>query len=518
MSAPLLLLLLAPIVGAVIAISFAEVPTQRRVLVLAASAAMLGGAAAALVRTAAAEQVAWRGFAGDAWTALLTVGAVSVIVAGIARAGARTQPGPVEASLFLAAAAGVAPLLVRNVHLLAVTLPAGTLAFSCAAFAANGRGRLGVAEFRVIAFLALSDVAALVALGTAVSKGTALPPALSIPAAGALLASAAIRLGMVPLGLGAADGRRADPVLSAIWLGPIRAQGLLLLPVAVAADRGIAYAAAAAAAATALVASGRALRDPGLGPATAAGVAFASLGLALGGSLAIWGATLCVAATFAAIPVWYATGGLREGSRPTLGVLPAGALLPGATLVLAGLFDAAAVRPAFTAFALPALVAALLLATAVASAFARSAVHPRDRGDAIAAKVWGWLALAAVVAMVAVPVRATHGLAFPVADALGVGRLLGTPGDSGIGEDLALAMVIAGFLALLIGPGRAGSGGPPGRSSRAPFAGNFALLLRLPDRLRIDARGWSFAAGVLFAASIGVAIRVYVVAAGRGFL
>ena len=515
MSVPLLLLLLAPLAGAVVALAFAEVPSQRRVLVALCSAAILGGAATGLVRSAASEAVGWRGFSADAWTALLVLGAVAAIVAGIARAGALHRPGPIEAALFAAAAAGVVPLLVRELHLLAVTLPVSTLAFACASLVSSRRETLGLARRRALTALALSDVAALLALGSAVSSGTRLPPDLSNTAGAFLLGAVALRIGLVPLWWGGDDASRADPALATIWLGPIRAQGLFLLPAAVAAGRGVAYAAAASAAATALFFSVRSLRNRDVGPAVTAGVSLAVLGIALGGPVALWGAVLCIAASFASVPAWYAGGASRESIRPSAGILPAGAMLPGAVLVVAAAFEVAVVRPAYLAFALPALVATLTLAAAVSAAVSGRVLHPRTRGDRPAAELWGWLAVAAGVALATLPVRAMHGLVFPVADALGVGRLLRVGSEPGVAEDLALGMVAAAVLAFLLGPGRAGSGGPPSASTHALRPRSLVLpRVRLP----IAEREWSFAATVLMAASAGIAIRIYIVAAGRGFL
>lgn len=513
MSVPLLLLLLSPIVGAVVAIAFADVPSQRRILVALCSAGILGGAAAALVRTAASEAVAWRGFTADPWTALLALGAVASMVAGIARAGVRTRPGPTEAALFAATAAGVAPLFVREIHLLAVTLPVSTLAFACAAFVSSRRAALGLTPRRAIAALALSDVAALLAMGTAVSGGTSFPPQLSIGAGALLLGAVGLRLGLVPLWWGAEDASRADPVLGAIWLGPVRAQGLLLLPAVVAAGKGVAYAAAAAAAATALVSAVRAVRNQHLAVATGVGVSLAALGVALGGPVALWGAILSIAATFALGPAWSAAAPSREGVRPTLGILPAGALLPGAVLVVGAAFEAAVVRPEYLAFAVPALAATLTIAAAVLAGVSDRSLRLRARGERATAALWGWLSLVAVTALAALPARALHGLAFPVADALGVGRLLRAGAEPGMAEDLALVMVAVAALGFLVGPGRAGSGGPPS----AITARRFALpRVRLP--LRIAEREWSIAGTVLMAVSSGIAIRVYIVAAGRGFL
>lgn len=507
-----MLLLLAPLAGAVVAVSFAEVPAQRKALVGVCCAAMLGGAAFALVRAAASEPVAWRGFEADAWTALLALAAITVVVAAIAHAGSRAEPGPIEAALFVAAAGGVAPLLVPRLHLLAVTLPISTLAFACAALVGSRPKPPGLEVRRAIAALAASDVAILIAIGTAVSDGTRLPPALSVAAGSLLLGGLAVRLGLPPVGWGATDALRTDPVLGAVWLGPIRAQGLLLLPAAVAAGRGVAYAAAAAASLAAVLASVRALREQGIGPPATAGVALATLGISLGGPSGFWGATLCIA-SFAAIPVWYANGGLREGARPTLGALPAGALLPGAALVVTAALEAAVDRPELIVFAIPALGATLALGAVVASSLAAEDGATGTRPGGLASGLWGSLGLAAVVAIAALPTRVLHGLAFPVADALGVGRLLGVGSEPGIPPDVALIMAGVAVVAFIVGPGRTVSGAPhvriaePGRS--LPFEG-----LRLPG----GERAWSIAGTVLAAASIGIAIRVYVEAAARGFL
>lgn len=496
--------------GAVLAVSFGEVPAQRRALVAISCAVMLAGAAAALVRSAAAETIAWRGFVADPWAALLALGAIAAIVAGVARAGSRAGAGTKEAALFVAAAAGVAPLVVPSIHLLSVTLPLSTLAFACAALAGARPDAVGIGARRAVAALAASDLMILIALGTAISDGTDLPPELSVAAGGLLLAGVAFRVGLTPAGWGTSEALKADPLLGAVWLGPVRAQGLLLLPAAVAAGGGVGYAAAAAASATVVLAAVRMLREPGIGPAATAGVALATIGFAFGGAAGTWGAVLCVAASFAVIAAWFAGGAWRDAARPSLGALPAGALIAGAVLVVTAALGGALARPELLAFALPTLGATLAIVAAALSAL--PAREPDERG--VVPSLWGALGLAAMIAIAALPARAVHGLALPVADALGVGRVLGVRPEAGIPEDLALIMAGVALVAFLIGPSSSGrsqvQASLPAPGSRAlPFDG-----WSLPG----GERAWTIAGTVLIAASIGVAIRIYVEAAARGFL
>lgn len=513
MSVPLLLLLLAPLAGVIFAIAFAEAPRQRRVLVAISSLAMVGGAAAGLVRATAREAVSWRGFDADAWTALLALAAIAPVGAGVARAARLPRPGWSEAALFACGAAGVAPLLVGSVHLLAVTLPVSTLAFACCAVVVS-RGRPpGIRVLRSVAALALSDVLLLLGLGTAVSSGTSLPPELSTTAAALLLAGAAIRLGLVPLSWGGDDAAAESRLLAAVWLGPMRAQGLLVLPFALSGGRGVAYAAAGAAAATAVVSAATVLRRPDVVAISTVGVALAVLGVSLGGPSGLWGATLAIAASFAFAPAWYARGGARELSRPNGAAMPAGALLPGAVLVLTAAFDAAAIRPGFLAFAIPATLATIGLGAAALSG--ASGDGPR-RGGAAAA-VFGALSLAALVAIAALPQRATSGLAFPVADALGVGRLLRVGDGLGVSDELAVIMIGVALVAFLVGPGRVGLGGAPLRRRAEPPEVSIPIPRAFLGLLE-HAPAWTVAGAILVAGSIGVAIRIYLVAAGRGFL
>lgn len=514
MSVPLLLLLLAPLAGAVLAITFGVVAMQRRILVALCSAVMLGGGVAAVVRTSTAHPVAWRGFSLDPWTSLLVLGAVATVVAGIARATGTAEPGRAEAATFVASAAAIVPLAVPNVHLLAIALPVSTLAFGGAALFGAGDRVARLPARRATAALALSDVLTLVALGTGLSSGTALPPRLSLGPALVLLAGATIRIGMLPLLSGAGDALRSSPAVGAIWLGPIRAQGLAFVPFALTGGRTAAYAAGAAAAATVVVEAWRAARGAGLGSLTGAGVSFAVLGLAAGGPAGVWGAILAISATYVAVPAWAARAAVRDLSRPTAGALPAGALLPGAALVVAALFDAATARPGFFLLGVPALAAALALAA--------SALAPEEqpgwfatRRDVVMATLAGWVGIAAAVGLSAIPERVTHALAFPAADALGVGRLLRTGAEPGLPDGLAVVMAVAALLAFLVGPGRIGAGGPPGGPARP------VRVLPIPPalaRIMHAERVWAVAATVLVAASVGVALRVYDVAAGRGFL
>ena len=514
MSVPLLLLLLAPLAGVIFAIAFAEAPSQRRVLVGVSSLAMLGGAAAGLVRATAREAVSWRGFEADAWTALLALAAIAPIAAGIARAARHPRPGWTEAALFGCAAAGVVPILVPSLHLLAVTLPVSTLAFACAAVAVSGGRPPKIRILRSVAALALSDVLLLLGLGTAVSAGTRLPPELSTTAAALVVAGAAIRLGLVPLSWGGDDAAAESRLLGVVWLGPIRAQGLLILPFALSGGRSIAYAAAASAAATAAVSAATVLRRPDAMAISSIGAALAVLGLSLGGPSGLWGAALAIVATAAFAPAWYARGPARELGRTNAAAMPAGALLPAAVLVLTAAFEAAAVRPGFLAFAIPATLATIGVG---AAALTGPSAKARVRPGGVTGPLLGALALAALVAVAALPQRATSGLAFPVADALGVGRLLGVGDGPGVSDELAVVMIGAAFLAFVVGPGRLGTGGAPQRRRTDPPEVTIPIPPVLSGFLE-HARAWKVAAAILLAASIGVAMRVYIVAAGRGFL
>jgi hypothetical protein len=253
----------------------------------------------------------------------------------------------------------------------------------------------------------------------------------------------------------------------------------------------------------------------------ASGVAL--LGFSLGGAIPTWGAVLALAAAFAG-PVAFSAGGVwSAGARATLAGLPAGGLIAGSALVLGAAFGAGAIEPWFLAFAVPATAG--LLAACGAVWVARRNAPATGLAAAFAASI----GIATGLALAAVPQRAADWLAIPVARSLGVGRLLSVGGEPGMAEGLALIVLGVALIALLAGPGRLGSGGAPGRppvvrfavalewwagSARAPGSGS----VHAASRATHVTRRWTVVAMVLFAVALGLAARVYIVAAGRGFL
>jgi hypothetical protein len=532
-SVGLILMLLAPLAGAVFAWSFADAVGQRRFLVSVCAAAALGGAAYALVRTIDGHGVAWRGFVADPWHALLAAGALmSVAVAAAAAeavAGDHPPPGEqatrahlAQALVFATGAGAVTPLLVGSSHLLAVTLPLATVGLAASSLALAPDGPRALRARRAIVALATSDVLALVALGTALGSGAGLPPVLSTAAGGMLLAAALIRLGLVPIAWPAPDAARAHSALGLLWLGPVRAQGFLLLVFSLRGARGLGYAAAAAGAATAFASAWSRDAEDDAGAALAsAGTGIAVLGFALGGPAALWGGILAAAGAFLAPVAWTAGHRWADGARPSLGVLPAGGVFAGAVAVLIVAFDAGARRPGFLALALPAGAGVIGVAGRALSARA-----PGRRGGLVLAGGTAGLALVAALALAALPEHATRGLAFPVADALDEGRLLAPSPPPGIGSDLGVVVVGAALLAFALGPGKTGTGGATARADTARFLAWWAAPGPAPSegsssaRARADriARPWGAAGVVLFVAAVVLALRLYAIAAGRGFL
>jgi hypothetical protein len=253
------------------------------------------------------------------------------------------------------------------------------------------------------------------------------------------------------------------------------------------------------------------------------GTGVALLGFSLGGAIPAWGAVLALTAAFAG-PVAASAGGVWwAGARATLAALPAGGLVAGSVLVLGASFGAGALEPWFLALAAPA--AAGLLAACGSVWAARHEFRVRGIGPAFAASI----GIATGLALAAVPDRATNWLAIPVSRTLGVGRLLSIGGEPGIAEGLAIIVLGVALIALLAGPGRVGSGGAPGRSrillvglrfdwwagaAIAPEPGSGHAAARATN----EARRWAIAAVILFVGAVGLAARVYVAAAGRGFL
>jgi hypothetical protein len=519
-SVPLIMALVAPLAGAVLAPAFADVPAQRRVFGAFCAAVALGGAVWAIERTVAGTGVAWRGFAVDPLRAVLVFGATLAASAALAQVDERQRPVAGQAAIFAATAAGVVPLVIAGSHLLAVALPVSTAGVAVAALASAPDA---VAEFRAsraLAALVASDVLALVALGSALAHGTALPPHLSTLAAALMLAAAVIRLGVAPAAGPAVDAAAGAAPVGALWLGPVRAQGILLAGFAVAGHRSVAYAAAAAAT-LAIVATGMAPEKRRETTLPALSIAVVLLGFALGGPAPAWGAVLALTAAFAGPVAWASGGAASAAARATLGALAGGGLVAGAVLVIGSAFDAGAVRPWFLAFAIPASAGAV---AACSSVWSREA---RERVPGVAAAVAAAIGTAVALTIAAAPERATEWLAVPVARSLGVGTLLSTGGERGFAGGLAVIVLVVGVVGFAVGPGVVGGGGPPGRSrnrvrlfdwwaggARAPGHGSALAAARAS----LGARRWTVGAMVLFVASIGLAARVYVVAAGRGFL
>jgi hypothetical protein len=523
MSTPLILMLLAPIAGAVFAVSFADFPFQRRILVAAGCAAALAGSAAAVFRVVTRSGVAWRGFGLGPLTAILAAGSILCGVAAVSRAEDHRLRAQLQSALLAATAAGSVPFAVGGVHLFAAALVVSTLGVAATATIVAPDGIEAMRARRALAALAASDVVILVALATGVSSGSALPPHLSGLASAALLAGALIRLGFVPVASACDDAARAHPCLGMLWFGPVRAQGVLLVVFASNGHRAVAYAAAAASVATAVTGSLCGLRGARVEAMSHTATGLAVLGFALGGPVATWGAVLCLAASFLVVAVWAAGSGWRDAVRTTFGAFPAGALLPGAALVTAAAFQAAVARPGFLLLAIPAATAAVAIG-AVAALGRSEAGH----GDRALGALWAGVALAGALALVAVPARALSGIAFPVTDALGIGRLLSVGGSPGVAENLAAVMALVALVAFVIGPGRTGSGGVA-RRRPSPSADRWLAWWACAPAsaggsttaaLRADglARRLSPAVVLLIAASIGVAAKIYVAAAGRGFL
>jgi len=528
---PILLVLIAPLAAAVLAPALADAPLQRRVLVGAAAAAALGGAAYGLVRTVDSSPVAWRSFSLDPWRGLLVCGAVLSMVAAAAHADARPRGSIAQAAVFTAGTAMIAPLLVGTTHLLVFGLLAGTAGYAAVAFVTSVPGSGSLRAARSSVALILSDVLACGAIGTSLGGGTGLPPHLSTIAGGLLLAAALIRLGLSPFAGPAADADSAGATLGLLWHGPVRAQGFLLVIMALGAGRGVAYTAAAAAVLSILVVSPAALLRGGTSslPLVATGVGL--LGFAIGGAPATWGATLATAAAFASWVAWRAGEGWSGGARATLAAASGGGLIAGSALVAAAVLAAGTVDLWFLALALPAIAGLLAGLCIVWRSVEPRLAHATGPGGGIAAAIAAAIGIAVGLTMAALPGRAASGLGVPVAGALGVGRLLSVGGEPGITDTLGVLALAAGLAAFAAGPGRFGSGGAPrGRSARripgevfawwaaAPAAPNDGSSTLAMHAAGVEVRRWAMAAAFLFAVSLGLALRIFIVAAGRGFL
>ena len=502
----MILVLTVPLAGAAIVMLFGDaVPTQSRLFAIAAAAAALGGAAWGSVRSISGDSVEWRGgFAMDPLRGILVFGALLVCASAVARGERAPRPSHARAGIFAATAASIVPLLVTGSHLLAVALPVGTVGIALASYAASDATSRLLHAARAVSGLALSDALALVALGLAIDKGTAFPPHLSTLAASLLLAAAVIRLGLVPFGP-SRDAHDTDVAAGLVWLGPIRAQGFLLAIFAVGAHRSVAYAAAAIAVLS-IVVSAAAMTERGRGETAAAiGAGIGLLGFALGGPTPIWGAGLAVVATFAGAAAWGAGGGWSALARGTLAALPAGGLLAAATLVVGATFGASSSEPWFLALAVPA-TAGLLVAGARIWVVSN---EPQVSGTSALA---GAVGVSAGLALAALPIRSASWLGEPVARTLGVGRLLSVGGEPGVAAGFAIVVMGAALVAFLIGPGHTVGDLATGELGRPPEPEGVAAPATA------DVRRWTYAAMFLIAVSLGVAVRVYLSAANRGFL
>jgi len=528
---PLALLLIGPIAGAVVAGAVGDLPYARRIAGAVFAATMLAGAAYGLQRAVSHAGVAWRGFTLDPWRGLLACGAAFAIAVAVIGDDESPAASGRQAAIFAAGAALMVPLVVPGVHLLAVGLVAGTIGYGVAAFAVAPDGASSLRAARSTLALAVSDGIALAALGASLGRGVALPVHPSTTMAALLLAAAAIRLGLAPVAGPAADATRADRALSLLWHGPVRAQGFLLALMAIGSGRNLAHAAAALAAFS-LATSAYAIvrRDEAQGLTSfATGVAL--LGFGVGGATATWGGVLALAGAFAAFPAWQTNAKGSPIARSFLAAIPAGAVLPGVALVAGSTLAASTTRPWFAALAVPLVAAA---AATIPSLWqprgsAAGATHGRSFGFATSS-----IGLAAALAIAAVPVRAASGLGVPVAATLGTGRLLSIGGDPGISAVLAVVIVAVAAVAFIAAPIAArpaigpADGAPADRDTAELVSdrpGLFAWWAVAPDgpvvlgeRAMETTRRWAIAAAILIALSAGLALRVYVVAAGRGFL
>ena len=529
---PLVLLLAGPIAGAVVAGAFGDIPAARRVSALLFSGAALAGAAYGLQRAISGAGVDWRGFTMDPWRGVLACGSALAIAVAVARVEESPAAAGRQAAIFAGGAAAFVPLVVPGAHLLAVGLLAGTIGFGVVAFAEARSGESPLRAVRSVAALVCSDILALVALGASLGRGVILPVHPSATAGALLLAAAVIRLGIAPAGGPAADASRASPALGLFWHGPVRAQGFLLGVMALGAGRGVAHAAAAVAALAILTTSAAARRDGVFAFAPFAS-AIALLGFALGGATATWGATLALAAGFAAWPARYGGRRISPLARASLVAIPAGALLSGAALVLGVVLGTTASRPWYLALALPALAGS---AAALSTIWRAAGEGAGDGDEASPPRVSSgipWipaaLGIAAAAALAAAPARAASGIGIPVAASLGIGPLLSAGGDPGVPEGLAVLILAAGLIAFAAGPGSGRDDAEPAEPSEPAavarrgggVAGGRILSwwACAPEARANEAvRRWAMGAAVLAALAAGLAVRVYIVAAGRGFL
>lgn len=512
------LAVVAPLAAAVVALVFAGAAGER-VAPIGLLIAAAGGAVAAAALSAIGEAQAWRGFDADPWRAALAAGACLAAAAAIK--GRRPEERALHASL---AGLAAASLFAPNALWLGLALPATTGVYGAVLLAQARRAEDRVRALRALSAMLVADVVALVGLASAGRRGYSLPVGVD---GGAWLVAiaAAIRLGLWPALLEEAFlAGGAAPAL-----GPIRAQGALLAALVAASGGAPSRTLAGVGAAAALAGGWRVVRD-GSAPALAAVQAgIVAIGFGVGGPAGVWGAVLLVGASLAAWPPWLAGRGV-QAARASLGLAPAGAGLAGAALVCSAALQAAASHPAYLLLATPAIAAVAASAIGVWRTERPEQPEEETQGDVPVSGVsrggtaldglWLAPALGAVALLVVVPARVTSAFATRVAATLGLGRLLGG-NDLGVGEDLGLWMAIAAVIGLAAA---AGGGEPAPREARpgaprwaawwsaaAPVPGAEAALASSVGR-------WRRLAGALGIATLALAVRLYVLAAGNGFL
>jgi hypothetical protein len=566
---PVVLALLAPLLAAVIVVSFEESPVGR---VLSRVAMFVGaaGAGLALARTLMGDRATWQGFVADPWRALLAAGALLVSCAFSSRG-----TGWSRGAVAVAGAVGSAAIFAPDALWLGILLPATTAAYAVAALTVSEDPAVRLEAMRSTVALVVADLAAVLGLILGASKGLTLPPS-SSTAAALLLAAGAIRLGLAP----AATEDAVASGLGAAWLGPVRAQGALLAGFAVAAGGARATVLAGLGTAMAVGAAWRAFREHATEPLATVAAGVVAAGLGLGGPVGAAGAVLTLASSFAAWPLWLARR--ADGAAvPTFAFAPAGATFVGGVMIAGAALQAGAVRAPYLVIAVGLLVAAPLAVltawrardpewagetvllwiqtddfevdgddvddaedeaarmvdeggppdAAVIATEDDAADHDEwveggadvvvVRGGGalrllgIADALWVVPAILILVALVAQPERVRDFVAVPAAAVLGAGRLLGT---DPFGVDDTLGVIMAVLMVL----GLAAAGGERAAAAELPSApplwGRWWLAPAPVTGSSELVRRWGLVAAVAGAATVGLAARLLLVASSRGFL
>ena len=500
-------------VGAAVFALLVEDGAGGRLIPMLLMVAAAASAAAAGVFAAVGNEVVWQRFETDAWRGVLSAGALAGSAAAMIRGGAGTR-----AALAIGGSAAAASIVSPDVLYLGVTLAVSSAAFAVASFAASHVSPLR--RSRMLLPLIAADALAIGGLAIAARATLAFEP-VSGAAGGLLLAGAALRLGLIPAIVD--DAVRAEA--GAIWLGPVRAQGALLAGLAVAGSSSRGFWLLALGAAGAAIASVRLSRDSDAAAVLVVPAAIAAAGIGLGGPVAIAGAALALAASFAALVMLQSSASLAV---PTLSFAPAGGALLGFGLAGGALWRVAAARPEFVPAAVALGVAAGLAAVTAWEAAERGRATPSVARHAPAAFVAASVAVPALV--VAGALAFAPGFAFEragtaIALAAGAAPALVVPPES-LSEGLGIAvagLVLAGLLAggLRRGTSATHRVDPPPRWMRG-----WAAALPAPREHSLDAmaragrlaRPWLIASAVATAAVAAGLARLVLTAGGRGWL